>query len=46
VGQLRDSLPDALVQIYFLLTLAAYVVGLVAVFLRVPRAVLPDPATT
>jgi hypothetical protein len=46
VGQLRDSLPDALVQIYFLLTLAAYVVGLVGVFLRVPKALLPDPATT
>jgi Peptidase M50B-like len=45
VGKLRTELPDALVQIYFLLTLALYVVGLVAVFLRVPRRLLlPDPA--
>jgi Peptidase M50B-like len=45
VGKLRDSLPDALVQVYFVLTLAAYVVGLVAVFLRVPKVLLPAAAT-
>jgi Peptidase M50B-like len=46
VGQLRDALPDALVQLYFLVTLSGYVVGVVAVFWRVPRALLPDPAVS
>jgi hypothetical protein len=43
VAQVRDALPDVLVHLYFLLTIAAYVIGLVAVFWRVPRALLPDP---
>lgn len=36
--------PDALVHLYFVLTVAAYAVGLVAVFWRVPRALLPEPS--
>jgi hypothetical protein len=36
--------PDGLIHLYFLLTIAAYVLGLVAVFWRVPRALVPDPS--
>ena len=35
--------PDALIHLYFLLTVSAYVIGLVAVFWRVPRVLLPEP---
>jgi Peptidase M50B-like len=41
VGQLRTDLPDALVQIYFILTIGAYLVGLYAVFFRKPAQLLP-----
>lgn len=43
IARVRAAVPDALVHLYFLLTIALYVVGLVAVFWRVPRALLPDP---
>jgi Peptidase M50B-like len=42
VAKVLDVAPDGLIHLYFLLTLAAYVVGLVAVFFRVPRVLLPD----
>jgi hypothetical protein len=44
IGVVRTQIPDVLVQLYFLLTLAAYVIGLVAVFWRMPRVLLPEPA--
>ncbi len=43
VAKLYDALPDGLVHLYFLVTLAAYGVGLWTVFRRSPRALLPDP---
>jgi hypothetical protein len=44
VGVVRGETSDGFVQPYFLLTLALYVIGLIAVFWRVPRILLPDPA--
>lgn len=41
VAKWLDAGPDGLIHLYFLLTVAAYVVGLVAVFFRVPRQLLP-----
>jgi hypothetical protein len=44
VAKWVNEVPGALVHLYFLVTVAAYAVGLFAVFLRMPRAILPEPA--
>ena len=43
VAKWLNAAPDALVHLYFLVTLSAYVVGLIAVFVRVPKVILPEP---